>query len=127
MRAHPEIGHRILAAVPFMAQAAELVLAHEERYDGGGYPRGLARDAIPLWARLFAVIDTLDAVTSTRPYREARSFAEAKDEIVRAAGSQFDPLAVEAFVAEEATLCAMVTVKCGEAIADDALSPHAAA
>jgi HD-GYP domain-containing protein (c-di-GMP phosphodiesterase class II) len=120
MRAHPEIGHRILSSVPFLAEAAELVLAHEERYDGGGYPRGLARDAIPLWARLFAVIDTLDAVTSERPYRRARSFAEAKEEIVRAAGSQFDPLAVEAFVAEEPTLRAMVTVKCGEAVAEAA-------
>jgi HD-GYP domain-containing protein (c-di-GMP phosphodiesterase class II) len=118
MRAHPEIGHRILAAVPFMAEAAELVLAHEERYDGGGYPRGIAGEAIPLWARLFAVIDTLDAVTSERPYRKARAFGEAKDEILRVAGSQFDPLAVGAFVAEEATLRAMVAVKCGEAVSE---------
>jgi HD-GYP domain-containing protein (c-di-GMP phosphodiesterase class II) len=121
MRTHPEIGHRILSSVPFMAEAGELVLAHEERFDGSGYPRGLAGESIPLWARLFAVIDTLDAVTSERPYRKARSFDEAKHEIVRAAGSQFDPLAVEAFVAEEATLRSMVAVKCGEALADVAL------
>ncbi len=116
MRTHPEIGQQILASVPFMAEARELVLAHEERFDGSGYPRGLAGEAIPLWARLFAVIDTLDAITSARPYREARSYDEAKEEILRAAGRQFDPLAVEAFVAEEATLRAMVAVKCGEAI-----------
>jgi len=114
MRAHPEIGHRILASVPFMAEAAEIVLAHEERFDGSGYPRGLAGEAISLWARLFAVIDTLDAMTSDRPYRRSRPFEAANDEIVRAAGRQFDPLAVEAFVAEQATLRAMVAVKCGD-------------
>jgi HD-GYP domain-containing protein (c-di-GMP phosphodiesterase class II) len=115
MRTHPEIGHRILAAVPFMAEAAEIVLSHEERYDGGGYPRGLSGERIPLWARLFAVIDTLDAVTSDRPYRKGQPFEAAMRTIVGAAGSQFDPIAVEAFVAEQATLRAMVAVKCGEA------------
>ena len=114
MRTHPAIGHRILAVVPSMSEAAEIVLAHEERYDGGGYPRGLAGKAIPLWARLFAVIDTLDAMTSDRPYRRSQSFDAAQDEIVRAAGSQFDPLAVDAFVAEEFALRAMVAVKCGD-------------
>jgi len=114
MRTHPEIGHRILGTVPFLSEAADIVLAHEERFDGGGYPRGLAGEAIPLWARLFAVIDTLDAMTSDRPYRKGQSFAAAKDAIVRAAGGQFDPVAVEAFVAEEATLRAMVAVKCGD-------------
>lgn len=116
MRTHPEIGHRIVGSVPFMAEAAEIVLSHEEHFDGGGYPRQLAGDAIPLWARLFAVIDTLDAMTSDRPYRKSRSFVAAMQEIVSAAGSQFDPRAVEAFVAEQATLRAMVAVKCGEAV-----------
>ena len=115
MRTHPEIGHRIVGAVPFMAEAAELVLSHEERYDGGGYPRGLAEGAIPLWARLFAVIDALDAITSDRPYRKAQSFEAAMQMIVGAAGTQFDPLAVQACIAEQETLRAMVMVKCGDA------------
>ncbi len=101
MRTHPEIGQRILASVPFMAEAAEIVLCHEERFDGTGYPRGLSGEAIPLAARLFAVIDTLDAMTSDRPYRKGLSFDAAKSEILRLAGTQFDPLAVEAFGAEE--------------------------
>ncbi len=115
MRGHPEIGHRILSCAPFMTEAAELVLAHEERFDGSGYPRGLAGEAIPLWARLFAVIDTLDAVTSDRPYRRARSFDEAKNELAAGAGRQFDPRAVAAFIAEEDRLREMVEVKCGAA------------
>lgn len=113
MRTHPEIGQRILASVPFMAEAAEIVLSHEERFDGSGYPRGLAGDAIPLWAKLFAVIDTLDAMTSDRPYRKGLSFDAAKAEILRLTGTQFDPLVVEAFSAEEKTLREMVAVKCG--------------
>jgi putative nucleotidyltransferase with HDIG domain len=112
MRTHPEIGHRILAAVPGMAQAAEIVLAHEERFDGSGYPRRLAGAAIPLWARLFAVIDTLDAMTSDRPYRKALSYDNAQAEISRLAETQFDPQAVRALMAEEATLRAMVAAKC---------------
>ena len=113
MRTHPEIGQRILASVPFMAEAAEIVLSHEERFDGTGYPRELAGDAIPLWAKLFAVIDTLDAITSDRPYRKGLPFDAAKAEILRLTGTQFDPLAVEAFSAEEKTLREMVAIKCG--------------
>jgi HD-GYP domain-containing protein (c-di-GMP phosphodiesterase class II) len=109
MRTHPEIGNRILASAPFMAEAAEIVLSHEER----GYPRGLSREAIPLAARLFAVIDTLDAMTSDRPYRKGLSFDAAKSEILRLAGTQFDPLALEAFSAEEEALREMVAMKCG--------------
>lgn len=113
MRTHPETGHRILASVPFMAEAAEIVLCHEECFDGTGYPRGLSGEAIPLAARLFAVIDTLDAMTTDRPYRKELSFDAAKAEILSMAGTQFDPLAVEAFNAEEKTLREMVAVKCG--------------
>lgn len=120
MRTHPEIGHRILASVPFMAEAAEIVLCHEERFDGTGYPRGLSGAAIPLAARLFAVIDTLDAMTSDRPYRKGLSFDAAKTEILRLAGTQFDPLAVEAFSAEEKALREMVAMKCGMAPGDAA-------
>lgn len=112
MRRHPEIGYQILAPAPFLSKAAEIVLTHEERFDGGGYPRGLAGERIPLWSRLFAVIDTLDAMTSDRPYRKGRSFEVAKAEITALGGKQFDPLAVAAFLAEEATLRAMAQTKC---------------
>ena len=114
MRTHPEKGHTILAGIPFLQDAAQIVLSHEERFDGSGYPRGLAREAIPFGARLFAVIDTLDAMTSDRPYRRALPFDAAKVEIQRFAGTQFDPSAVEAFVAEERVLREMVAVKCAD-------------
>lgn len=112
MRLHPEIGHRILSKVPVLEPAAEIVLTHEERFDGSGYPRGIGGNTIPIWSRLFAVIDTLDAMTSDRPYRKALSFEEAKAEIVAKSGAQFDPAAVNAFLAEQATLRAMVGDKC---------------
>jgi len=112
MRTHPEKGHAIVAGVPFLRDAAQIVLAHEECFDGSGYPRGLAGEAIPLGARLFAVIDTLDAMTSDRPYRRGLPFDTAKAEILGFAGTQFDPAAVEAFVAEEHVLREMVAVKC---------------
>ncbi len=112
MRTHPEKGYAIVSQIPPMAGAAEIVLCHEERYDGKGYPYGLAGEAIPLGARLFAVIDTLDAITSDRPYRKGASFDEAREEILKGKGSQFDPLAVEAFTAKETTLRQMVALKC---------------
>ncbi len=112
MRTHPEKGHAILAGVPFLQDAAQIVLSHEEHFDGGGYPRGLAGEAIPFGARLFAVIDTLDAMTSDRPYRRGLPFSAAKAEIQRLDGSQYDPTAVEAFMAEESVLREMVAVKC---------------
>ena len=112
MRSHPQRGYDIIAGLPFMSQAADIVLSHEERFDGQGYPRQIAGDAIPWGARLFAVIDTLDAMTSDRPYRQGLSFEAAKSEIMKMSGSQFDPRAVEAFLAEEETLREMVTAKC---------------
>lgn len=112
MRQHPEIGHHILADVPHLALAAEIVLSHEERFDGSGYPRGLAGEAIPLWARVFAVIDTLDAMTSHRPYRKGLSFEAARAEILRMGGTQFDPAVVEVFLDEELTLRKMVDLEC---------------
>jgi len=114
MRTHPETGYAILKDVPFLREAAEIVRSHEERYDGGGYPRALAGEAIPWGARLFAVIDALDAMTSDRPYRPGRSFDAAKAEILLMRARQFDPAAVEAFLAEEAALRGMVALKCGD-------------
>ncbi len=112
MRTHPEKGYRIVAQIPGMKEAAEIIFSHEERFDGSGYPRGLRGEQICLGARLFAVIDTLDAITSDRPYRIAGSFEQAYDEIVKMSGTQFDPVAVQAFLAEETTLREMVKAKC---------------
>jgi len=113
MRSHPAAGRQILASMPAFDGAAEIILCHEERYDGRGYPAGLRGTDIPLGARLFAVIDTLDAMTNDRPYRRALHFDTAKAEIQRMSGSQFDPRAVEAFLKEESTLREMVALKCG--------------
>ena len=98
MRKHPEVGHQILQSIGFLNQAAEIVLAHQERWDGGGYPRKLKGAEIPLGARIFAIADTLDAMTSDRPYRKGVSYEEARAEIARCSGTQFDPACVEAFL-----------------------------
>jgi len=98
MRRHPEIGGEILKGLRHLEAAGAIVLAHQERWDGTGYPRGLAETAIPLGARIFAVADALDAMTSDRPYRERTTFASAREEIVRCGGTQFDPEVVAAFL-----------------------------
>ena len=98
MRKHPQIGYNILQSIEFLAPAAEIVLCHQERWDGRGYPNALAGLDIPLGARIFAVVDTLDAMTSDRPYRKAMSFDTALNEIRACSGSQFDPNVVSAFL-----------------------------
>ena len=110
MQQHPEFGRRILEKVPHFSMAAAIVLSHEERYDGTGYPRGLQGEAIPFPARLFAIIDTLDAMTFNRPYRRAQPFDQAKAEIIRMSGSQFDPMAIETFLREETMLREMTMI-----------------
>lgn len=97
MREHCYRGYQIVRRIPFLQEAAEIVYAHQEFYDGTGYPRGLKGDEIPLGARIFAIGDTLDAITSDRPYRRAQSFKAAQAEIVRFAGRQFDPEIVRIF------------------------------
>ncbi len=99
MQTHVRIGYELVSRIPFLAAAAEIVLAHQERYDGTGYPQGLMGEEIPLGARIFAVADTLDAMTSDRPYRKALPFATAREEIIRESGRQFDPDVVRAFLA----------------------------
>jgi putative nucleotidyltransferase with HDIG domain len=98
MRLHPEIGYKMLHQVKFLEGPAEIILAHHERWDGKGYPRGLAQNEIPLGARIFPVVDTFDAMTSDRPYRKALSTQDAQNEILKYSGSQFDPRVVEAFL-----------------------------
>jgi len=99
MRKHARAGYDIIQSVKFLAPAAEIVLAHHERYDGAGYPRGLAGEDIPLGARIFMIADTFDAITSERPYKAAIPAEEALAEILRNSGTQFDPACVELFLA----------------------------
>jgi HD-GYP domain-containing protein (c-di-GMP phosphodiesterase class II) len=98
MQRHAQIGFDLLKNIPFLADAAEIVLSHHERYDGGGYPHGLSGNGILLSARIFAVADTLDAITSNRPYRRASSFPSARETIRVLSGSQFDPQIVAVFL-----------------------------
>lgn len=98
MRKHPEAGYRIVKRIGFLHDAAEIVHAHHERFDGGGYPRGLKGEEIPFGARIFMVADVYDALTSERPYRSPVSYEEAAAEIRRLSGSHFDPLMVDTFM-----------------------------
>jgi putative nucleotidyltransferase with HDIG domain len=98
MREHCARGYHMLRKIPFLAGAAEIVYCHQEYFDGNGYPNGLRGREIPIGARIFAVADTLDAITSDRPYRKARGFDAAREEILRCSGSQFDPAVVEVFL-----------------------------
>lgn len=98
VKAHPEVGYRVLSHVQDMAEIADFVLSHHERWDGKGYPRGLEGKAIPLQSRIIAVVDAYDAMISYRPYRDSLSQQAAAAELLRCAGSQFDPDIVEVFV-----------------------------
>jgi putative nucleotidyltransferase with HDIG domain len=98
MKQHPSWGFDMLAEVSFLQpESLDIIYSHHERWDGQGYPRGLASESIPLAARIFAVVDTYDAITSDRPYRRARSYQVALAELQRVSGQQLDPRAVEAF------------------------------
>ncbi|MDD5543612.1 MAG: response regulator [Acidobacteriia bacterium] len=98
MRKHPQIGAWILEGIEPLRPASEIVLAHQERFDGTGYPRKLKGSDIPLGARIFSVIDCYDAMTSDRPYRKATTYEAARDEIIRCSGAQFDPDVVKYFL-----------------------------
>ena len=98
MREHCEIGYNMLIRIPFLRDAAEIVLAHQEFYDGSGYPRGLKGEQIPMGARIFTIADSLDAMISDRPYRRALPMSHAREEIKRCSGSQFDPTVVDVFM-----------------------------
>jgi len=98
MRKHPEIGARIVERVNYLADVAPIIRAHQERFDGTGYPDGLQAEAIPKIARIISVVDAYVAMTDERVYRKARSHEAALAEIKRHAGTQFDPGVVEAFL-----------------------------
>ncbi len=98
MKEHCYLGYKIIKDIPFLAEAAEIVYSHQERYDGLGYPRGLKGDEIPLGARIFAIADTLDAIRSDRPYRPAQPIEAARKEIELWSGRQFDPRIVKVFL-----------------------------
>src|SRR5450432_4682789 len=98
MRTHCDIGYNMLIRIPFLRDAAEIVLAHQEFFDGTGYPRGLKGEQIPLGARIFTIADSLDAMISDRPYRKALPMSHACGEIRRCSGTQFDPDVVDVFL-----------------------------
>ena len=98
MKTHPLIGVQIVTPMAFLGDAVDVIRCHHERWDGHGYPDGLAGENIPLGARIFSVCDTFDAMTSDRPYRRALPFDDAVSEIERNGGTQFDPDVVKAFI-----------------------------
>ncbi len=98
MKEHAYRGYQMLRKIPFLAEASEIVYAHQERFDGTGYPRGLKGKEIPLGARIFSIADTLDAITSDRPYRAAQPLSAARAEIQKWSGRQFDPEVVSIFL-----------------------------
>jgi ribonuclease P protein subunit RPR2 len=105
MRAHTVLGAQMISGVAFLQDAGvQVVRSHHERWDGAGYPDGLAGEEIPLGARIFAVADAVDAITNHRPYRSARSWGDCRREIVAQSGRQFDPMVVDAFREREFAL-----------------------
>jgi putative nucleotidyltransferase with HDIG domain len=98
MREHCTKGYELVSKIPFLKAPSEIIYSHQEHFDGSGYPRGLQGNEIPLGARIFAIADTLDAITSDRPYRKGASLQVAIDEIARCSNQQFDPSIVEVFM-----------------------------
>jgi len=98
MQRHAQIGYDLVKGIPFLAEAAEIIFAHHERCDGGGYPRGLETQEIPAGARIFAVADTFDAMTSDRPYRRALPFQASREVIEQGAGKQYDAQVARVFL-----------------------------
>lgn len=123
IRRHPELGAALIRRIGFLQSAEEIVLAHHEKFDGSGYPRGLAGDAIPFGARIFAVVDAFDAMTSARPYHAACSFQDAADQIVLGSGTHFDPLVVHRFLRIPLHVWAQVAAKYDTTLRDGALVP----
>jgi putative nucleotidyltransferase with HDIG domain len=104
IKRHPALGYGLIKDVRLVKEVGNIILCHHERFDGTGYPAGLRETGIPLEARIFAVADTLDAITSHRPYRSQKDFVTARYEIVRHSGTQFDPRVVNAFCAMDVSV-----------------------
>ena len=119
MREHPAIGKRLLGRFDGLDVEAGIVQCHHERWDGQGYPQRLAGEDIPLGARLFSIVDTFDAVTSDRPYRSGRTIAEAKAEIARATGTQFDPALAAEFLTIPDLELEMIRERFPDQVGDD--------
>ena len=98
IRKHPEIGYRIAKSIPELADIAELILYHHERWDGKGYPHELKGEEIPLLSRIFSVVDVYDAITQNKPHRKAMCLNEAIDFLLENKGIQFDPYIVDSFI-----------------------------
>jgi ribonuclease P protein subunit RPR2 len=113
MEQHPLIGAEIVGRVEFLSGAVDVVRSHHERWDGTGYPDGLAGEAIPLVARVFAVADVLDALTTNRPYRPASSLTVAREMITAESGTQFDPRVIEAFNSIEDEVFEQIAARIG--------------
>jgi putative nucleotidyltransferase with HDIG domain len=128
MREHCARGYEMVRKIPFLEAAADIVLAHQECFDGSGYPRGLKGEEIPLGARIFAIADTLDAITSERPYRKGAGFGTAREEIARWSGRQFDPALVEVFLSMPvdiwASLRTWIAERAGTPLSLAALHPN---
>ncbi|MGB9893057.1 MAG: HD-GYP domain-containing protein, partial [Candidatus Saccharicenans sp.] len=101
IKLHPTLGFGLIKEMKLLKEVGNIILYHHEKYDGSGYPRGLKKEEIPLEARIFALADALDAITSHRPYRPEKDFLTAREEIIRHSGSQFDPMVVKAFCSLE--------------------------
>ncbi len=114
MWAHPYIGYEFVGRISFLSEAAEIVLTHHERFDGSGYPQRLMGDDIPLGARIFAVADTLDAMTSDRPYRRALPYRVAREEIRQQSGRQFEPNVVDTFFSLPEQIWGQIRAEVGE-------------
>jgi response regulator RpfG family c-di-GMP phosphodiesterase len=125
MRRHTIIGHQMLSKIKFLRGASDIVLHHHERWDGRGSPNGTSGEEIPLGARIFSIIDTYDAMTSKRPYKEALPIATARAEIERCAGSQFDPRIVKEFlrIADEDLIEARARVESETGAAEPPVAP----
>lgn len=122
MRKHPEAGYRIVKRIGFLKDAAEIVYAHHEQFDGSGYPRGITKESIPLGARMFMVADVYDALTSERPYRSPMTYEEAIAEIRKMSGSHFDPVVVDAFMSIEPQQLQMIVKRYTDATSPDTLA-----
>jgi putative nucleotidyltransferase with HDIG domain len=98
VRRHPGLGASLLQRIPFLSGAREIVESHHEKFDGSGYPKGLRGEEIPIGARIFAVVDVFDALTTDRPYKTALSYRSAADSLANGRGTHFDPDVVDAFL-----------------------------